>query len=255
MMKRAIILLAMFIALSFAAPQMSVGMCYVNGVYYGINETYKTAEVVSPSKYGRGESRKEYAGDVVVVETVMYKGVKCTVVGIDEEAFMNCTSLTSVKLPSTLTYIDVSAFEGCTRLTSVDIPDAVSSINNRAFYGCTGLAAIDIPNSVVYIGDYAFEGCSGLMSLTLGNSVRYICKKAFYGCSGLTSLYIPKSVTSILDAAFDNCTELMNIKVEAGNPTYDSRNNCNALIITPYNELVLTCRNTFLTLSLGHPIW
>ena len=103
MMKRTIILLTMFVALSFAAPQILVGMCYVNGVYYGIHEAKKIAEVVRPSKYGYEGSRKEYAGDVVVAETVMYKGVKCPVVGIDEEAFKNCTGLTSGKLPSTLT--------------------------------------------------------------------------------------------------------------------------------------------------------
>ena len=67
---------------------------------------------------------------------------------------------------------------------------------------------------------------------------------AFYYCSGLTSLTIPASVTAIGDVAFSGCGRLTTISVESGNPKYDSRNNCNAIIETESNTLLFGCRNT-----------
>ena len=67
---------------------------------------------------------------------------------------------------------------------------------------------------------------------------------AFYKCSNLTSVSIPNSVTKISVSAFQNCTYLTSIKVEKDNPTYDSRNNCNAIIETATNTLVTGCKNT-----------
>ena len=67
---------------------------------------------------------------------------------------------------------------------------------------------------------------------------------AFMGCTGLTSVTIPKSVTSIGGSAFYGCTGLTSIVVVSGNPKYDSRNNCNAIIETATNTLVYGCKNT-----------
>ena len=57
------------------------------------------------------------------------------------------------------------AFYQCTSLTSITIPDGVTSIGNYAFYDCTGLTSITIPDSVTTIGDQAFFGCSSLTSV------------------------------------------------------------------------------------------
>jgi hypothetical protein len=67
---------------------------------------------------------------------------------------------------------------------------------------------------------------------------------AFYGCSGLTSIEIPSSVISIGNAAFANCPDLTSINVDASNPKYDSRDNCNAIIEKETNKLVVGCKNT-----------
>ena len=69
---------------------------------------------------------------------------------------------------------------------------------------------------------------------------------AFSYCSGLTSITIPKSVTSIGEYAFLNCSGLTTIIVEKGNTTYDSRENCNAIIETAKNTLIAGCKNTFI---------
>ena len=57
-----------------------------------------------------------------------------------------------------------------------------------------------------------------------------------------TSIVIPTSVTEIGLAAFSDCTGLTSIVVSGGNKVYDSRNGCNAIVIT--NKLVRGCKNT-----------
>ena len=112
-----------------------------------------------------------------------------------------------------------------------------------------------IPEEVTYgnktlkvtsIGYCALCFCSGLTSITIPNSVTSIGNSAFWGCSGLTSITFPNSVTSIENAAFYNCSGLTSIIVESGNTEYDSRNNCNAIIKTSTNSLILGCKNTII---------
>ncbi|MBS5299162.1 MAG: leucine-rich repeat domain-containing protein, partial [Prevotella sp.] len=57
------------------------------------------------------------------------------------------------------------AFLGCSGLTSLTIPSGVTSIGVYAFYGCSGLTSLTIPSGVTWIGWYAFNGCSGLTSI------------------------------------------------------------------------------------------
>ena len=89
-----------------------------------------------------------------------------------------------------------------------------------------------IPESVVYEGNTY--------------SVTSISSSAFWDCSGLTSVTIPNSVTSISSFGFTGCSGLISIKVENGNQTYDSRNNCNAIIEKSTNTLIVGCKNTII---------
>ena len=143
-----------------------------------------------------------------------------------------------------ITSIGESAFLGCRGMTELTLPNSVTSIGDCAFYGCSGLTKLTLPNSVTSIGDGAFCGCTGLTELTLTNSVTSIGDCAFYGCSGLTELILPNSVRSIGDIAFTYCSGLEKITVESGNSCYDSRDNCNSIIDTEFNTLIVGCKNS-----------
>ena len=162
---------------------------------------------------------------------------------IGYEAFINCSNLGTLSIPSTVTSIEDFAFNGNNKLTSINIPSGITSIGDNAFYG-SGLTSIDIPSQVTSIGDNAFEFCSSLTTISIPNSVTSIGTTAFLGCSNLTSIHIPESVTSIGAGAFLYCSGLTSITVDDGNPVYDSRNNCNALIETSSNRLLVGCKNT-----------
>ena len=131
-------------------------------------------------------------------------------------AFLGCSGLTSLTLPSSVTEICNGVFRGCSGLTSLTILSGVTSIGNYAFQGCSGLTSMTIPSGVTVIGEGAFKGCSGLTSLTLPSSVTSIGWSAFSGCSGLTSLTIPSSVTSIGDHAFYKCSGLTSLTIPSG---------------------------------------
>ena len=131
-------------------------------------------------------------------------------------------------------------------VTHEGVEYSVTSIHESAFDDCKGLTSVSIGKNVTYIGEAAFCGCKNLTSLIIPNSVTSIDYYAFRGCSSLTSLTIPNSVTSIDYSAFNGCTSLTTIIVEDGNPKYDSRDNCNAIIETSSNTLITGCKNTII---------
>ena len=167
-----------------------------------------------------------------------------SVTSIGSHAFSNCSSLTSITIPNSVTSIGDRAFRYCTSLTSITIPNSVMSIGEVAFYHCTSLASVVIPESVTSIGDWAFSYCTSLASVVIPESVTSIGDRAFVYCSGLTSVTIPNSVTSIGDYTFLGCSSITSMVVESGNTTYDSRENCNAIIETATNTLITGCQNT-----------
>ena len=132
---------------------------------------------------------------------------------VDNYAFQNCTGLTSVAIPNSVTSIGGFAFQNCTGLTSVTIGNSVTSIGNYAFNDCRGLTSVTIPNSVTSIGEYAFYNCTGLTSVAIPNSVTSIGGAAFQFCTGLTSVAIPNSVTSIGGFAFNGCSGLTSVAI------------------------------------------
>ena len=116
-----------------------------------------------------------------------------------------------------------------------------SGISGFAFTECTNLKEVTLPE-VEAIGDAAFMN-SGLTAITLPGTVKVIRDGAFSG-TGISSFVLPASVTDITYGIIEDCPNLESIVVESGNTVYDSRDNCNAIIKTADNALVIGCANT-----------
>lgn len=101
-----------------------------------------------------------------------------------------------------------------------------------------------IPEGTTEISNYAFDDCRTLESIVIPESVTEIGYAAFYNCTSLKSITIPESVTKFGEAAFVGCSSLESIVVAEGNPVYDSREGCNAIIETKTNILCYGCKST-----------
>ena len=196
-----------------------------------------------------------------------------TVTSLGLSAFNGCTSLPGVEFTSKLTTIGNYAFSGCTSIIDLTIPNTIKSLGIGSYYQCTGLKKLVIESNLTEIPEKAFADCFALESVNLPDGLLTIGKQAFdrdskltsiklpstlekiddsaFSESGLTSIIIPKSVTSIAGSkgagswtAFQECNSLTSIVVEEGNPKYDSRDNCNAIIETETNKLIIGCNST-----------
>ena len=196
-----------------------------------------------------------YAKNLYINGELVTEANITTATKINEYAFYNCSSLTSVIIGDSVTTIYYSAFAGCPiesvtmpttaisyipksnlktvvitsgesiderafyncdSLISVVILDSVVSIGNSAFGSCNSLTSVVIGNSVISVGDYAFEYCYALTNVEIGNSVTTIGSSAFTNCTSLTSIEIPNSVTSIGENAFYNCLSLTCVVIGDG---------------------------------------
>lgn len=160
-------------------------------------------------------------------------------------------SITTANIPETVTYnettysvtsIEEWAFYNCSSLTSVTIANSVIAIGNNAFYNCRSLTYISIGNSLTYIGYDAFYNCSSLNTLNfnaincndfynlspffdcpittinIGDSVQRIPNRFAKELSSLTSVNIGNNVTSIGNEAFEGCSSLQNVTCLATTP-------------------------------------
>ena len=209
-------------------PLMASAYVNIDGIYYQLDSKTMTAMVhCGPTHPEEFVIIREYyyKGKIVIPKSVTYEGAKYTVTSIYGEygedgdyvgAFSDCSALTSITIPNSVTSIGEFAFFDCSGMVSITIPNSVTSIGGYAFSNCSSLTSITIPNSVTSIGGSAFSGCTGLTSVTIPNSMTSIGGAAFSGCTGLTFITIPNSVTSIGGAAFRDCTSLTSIAIGSG---------------------------------------
>lgn len=136
--------------------------------------------------------------------------------GIPNFPFKNCSSISSIVLPTSLSDRPrlncVGGFQGCSSLKTLAIPNGYTSIGrNAAFKGCSSLESIVIPDTITSIDYESFKGCVSLKNIELPESLTYIGPAAFEDCTSLTSITIPKSVKNIGRNAFKGCTSLTSI--------------------------------------------
>ena len=194
-MKKILFVLLMMVA---STVSMVADDFEVDGIYYNLLNSGEVTVTNHTDYFFNDEGIVEpvithYSGDVVIPETVNYRGATYMVTRIDNWAFNGCTELTSVVIPNSVTYISDSAFENCSGLTSVTMGNSVTVIKDYAFRGCSGLeGTLEIPDSVTNLGGYAFDGCWRIEEVVIGSGMvrmqgYYI---SFRGCSGVKTMTI-----------------------------------------------------------------
>ena len=165
-MKKKLSILSLLLVFTMTAMSQTP----VNGIYYNLNDSENTAEVVS-----NNSDHYIYSGNIIIPSSISVNGVDYSV-----------------------TSIGFQAFTGCSGLTSIKIPNSVTLIGKYAFYYCSGLTNIEIPNSVTLIEYNAFNGCSGLTSITMQSTTPpHITTHSIYAsgifseCSKLDTIYVP----------------------------------------------------------------
>ena len=187
----------------------------IEGVYYFLSNT---TNLINGTTYHATVAiypyNNSYSGPLNIPSVVTYNSQEYSVISFDVYAFYDCSAsgLTSVTIPSSMTYISVGAFDRSS-VTSVTIPDTITSIGDFAFVNCP-LTSVTVPDSVKSIGNTAFGGCTNLTSFTIPNSMTSIGAGFLQCCSNITSITIPKSVTIIDDYyAFGYCSALKSVTI------------------------------------------
>ena len=131
---------------------------------------------------------------------------------------------------------------------NINIPSQINGklvvrIGSNAFKHCKELEAVSIPSTVTVIERGAFWNCENLKDFSIPSSIETISAGAFKNCKKIVYVRIPASTSKIEYSAFEGCN-IATIEVANGNPHYDSREHCNAIIETATNTLIVGCYST-----------
>ena len=132
---------------------------------------------------------------------------------IGARAFLKCTNLSKIDLPSGLTSVGDDAFSNCEKLTLSVLPDQLTSIGARAFLNCSNITVKRLPSTLKSIGENAFANCKRITTLTLANDA-HLGTGVFAGCTALKTVNI-SSLEGISDCLFENCTALNRVMTSA----------------------------------------
>lgn len=124
------------------------------------------------------------------------------------------SEVTAVDLSQTKISTIAGAFRDCTNLTTVSFPDTLTQIGGYTFYNCTNLTTVNFPDALTQIVMYAFYNCQSITELDLSQTkVSSVGLRSFYNCTNLTTVSFPESLTEIEDAAFSGCKSINEINL------------------------------------------
>ncbi len=182
----------------------------------GENALYNDTKINSlslPSSIERVKSGAFWKASNLKNVTFADKGKGLKTIGM--YAFADCSSLESIDLSnSSITEIPENAFSNCTSLKTVKLPSTVTKIADDAFADCKKLEEIQgLSNcKISEIGKDAFAGCYNLKtfdisSATITSLPDTICSNMY----ALTSIHLPKTLASIGTSALEGCKKLEEI--------------------------------------------
>ena len=175
------------------------------------------------------------------------------ITNIDDRAFYNCKSSTSIIIPESVTSIADLAFYSCDSLTSITIPEGVTSIGGSTFYGCNSLTSITLSSTLTSIESSALRNCSSLTSIEVNPAnTNYSSQDGVLFNKDKTTLIqyaigntreeytIPLSATTIGQFALSGCTSLTSITFGDNSQLTSIDNyafyNCDALVTVTFGE-------------------
>ena len=133
-------------------------------------------------------------GEVIIPEEIEGKKVRT----IAYQCFADCSRVTKIILPDTITSIERNAFFGCGRITEINLPKSLKTIGDGAFTFCSGLTNLVIPDEVTSIGELAFNGCSFLETITFGQSLTTLPYDVFRFCENLNEIIFKGDAPTLL---------------------------------------------------------
>lgn len=190
----------------------------IDGLHYKLNASKREATLVAGSE--------DYAGHIVIPDSIAVGSDFFGVTAIDRNAFNGCTELLSLELPATLTSIGEYCFEGCVGLTALSIPAGVKSIGPGVFAGCINLTDITVDaENEKYSAHEGMLFSNGGKTLTtypsahgvvgnLPDSLKVIGDGSMSG-TAVTRLILPESITTLGSVCFSGCDELETVVVKS----------------------------------------
>lgn len=142
-----------------------------------------------------------------------------------------------------VTQIPAEAFKDCTAMTALILPDTITVIGQYAFKGCANLQRIRLSSKLDVLETQVFYGCSNLKSVKVPEGVKNIKSGAFRECVSLKELYISGTVEDIHYSAFEGCSGLESIALEEGSSSYICEGNCLIKTVSEFS-LVLGCKTS-----------
>ena len=199
----AVMMMAVTVLQSAMAQDFSAISPSGHTLYYNIvnGEAQVTSENPSPGLGSR--AYENLRGNVIVPDSVTHNDITYPVTSLGIYAFMYCTDLKHLLLPSTMRVIGPYSISACQSLDSVSMPNTVQVIDTGAF-SASSIKSIRIPDQVTAITYRAFRNCSWLKSVTLHDGITTIEVGAFSWCSSLPDLMVPNGVTIETATTEDN---------------------------------------------------
>ncbi|MDE6559989.1 MAG: leucine-rich repeat domain-containing protein [Muribaculaceae bacterium] len=170
----------------------------------------------------------EYLDRADIEEVVIAEG--CGITEIPDYAFLGCSSLKKVTLPTGLKKIGFQAFSECLALESINFPASLEDIGSNSFTYCASLDGVEFPKGLKHIGHNAFSFCSSLKEVILPDSLDEIESYAFSDCNSLRKVRLPANDKLLGELMMNCCPSLVEIIAPSEKaPKFD----CESFIFDP----------------------